>query len=141
MRGSRIRSENIAQVVAPRSLNSPSFDAEQVASFDVGQAVPTRRPLSSGCDSYFDDVCHLMLASRTLKTAPSKPGFIWLNAKEPHWCTTFRTKRTHSDCHRTIGKMDHWGLRCPDHFDMGIAPRLVSSQLRVSNNTKFDQMA
>jgi hypothetical protein len=36
MRGSRIRSQNIAQVVAPRSLNSSSFDAEQVASFDAG---------------------------------------------------------------------------------------------------------
>jgi hypothetical protein len=82
-----------------------------------------------------------MLAPRTLKTAPSKTGFIWLNVKEPHCCTTFRTKRTYSDCHRTIGKMDHWNLHCPGHFHMGIAPRLGSSQLRASNNTKFDQMA
>jgi hypothetical protein len=58
---------------------------------DARQAMPARHPLSSGCGSYFDDFCHLMLAPRTLKTAPSKTGFIWLNEKEPHWYTTFRT--------------------------------------------------
>jgi hypothetical protein len=79
-----------------------------------GKRLPAPRPLSSDCGSYFDDVCHLVLAPRTLGTAPSKTGFIWLNAKEPHWCTAFRTKRTHSDRHRTIGKMDHWMiLGCP----------------------------